>query len=100
MPRRVTAAQASQRATRVAGVPGAPLMVGWRTVRLAWQTRATITTQSAARFEEIGDRFVTRLTAEGIGDWGQVDATACQAFVTAATRSGAPPRAPTQHLRR
>lgn len=94
MPRRVRSAM------RIGESCPDQFAVSWASVQVGWRERNAWTEQSQGRFVEIGGRFVARLIAAGVSDWGRVDPAACQAFVTARTRSGAVPSAATQRLRR
>jgi len=79
---------------------GPSLTEAWVEVQAIWVEEAGLSPQSIGRFTEIGDRFVARLSKEGITSWSEVDQAACSAFIGARTRSGTDPRAATQHTRR
>ena len=90
----------------VSGAPAGPdragpaLADGWQLVVAAWGREALMAEQTGARLEEVGSRFVARLTSSGRTHWGQVSPGDCQSFVRAATKSTGPPSVATQHLRR
>ncbi|TQL58965.1 hypothetical protein [Oryzihumus leptocrescens] len=65
-----------------------------------WHDDALLAEQTGARLEEIGSRFVARLSRSGRSAWTDVSAGDCQSFITAPTRRGGAPSSSTQHLRR
>lgn len=79
---------------------GVSLAEGWQAVLATWRSDVLMADQTAARLDQIGARFTSRLTAQGVEGWGEVTPWHCQSFVAAANRSGTPASAATQHLRR
>ncbi len=93
-------------ARRITAVPPplshapADIEYGWVTVQAAWRSDPRLSEQSAARFTEIGGRFIASLAVQDIRAWDDVDPSACATFIVAPTRSGSTPTAGTQQTRR
>ncbi|GAB3077720.1 hypothetical protein [Pedococcus soli] len=100
MTRRVPEPPVSSSGVAPAYGDGLALQEGWRLVIAAWGRDDLMAEQTGARLEEIGGRFVTRLTNSGRTHWVQVTQVDCQSFVQATTRSCGSPSVATQHLRR
>lgn len=97
MARRVSAATVGG---AVGTADAVSLRSGWEQVLEVWRADAVIAEQTSDRLEEIGTRFVARLSRSGLASWEDVQQGHCRSFVSAPTRSGRPPSPATQHLRR